>query len=201
VPPYSWGSHRSRLVDLLRAGHAKVKLSPEEFDRIITWIDLNAPYYAQYEDYYTTNTWGRSPLDHRQLLQLGQLVSAAPGGKHWGWNSVTEYIGGAAPPGSLMASGEIPVDFTRPERSACLRAFPTTNSPGYTEAIALIRTGQAMLTEHPRADMPGFKPCGADQERLDAWRQRQEIEQGVWQAMREGRQVYDAGRNTVRAQQ
>ena len=123
VPPYSWGSHRSRLIDLLRAGHEGVKLSPEELDRIITWIDLNAPYYPFYEDYYTGNTWGRSPLDHRQLLRLGQLVSAAPDGKIWGWNTVTAYIGGSTPPGSLMASGELPVNFTRPERSACLRAF------------------------------------------------------------------------------
>lgn len=197
VPPYSWGSHRSRLVDLLRAGHEKVKLSPEEFDRIVTWIDLNAPYYARYEDYYTANTWGRSPLDHQQLLQLGKLVSAAPDGKRWGWNSVTEYIGGSKPPGSLMASGELPVNFTRPERSACLRAFPTAESAGYTEAFALIRAGQAMLAEHPRADMPGFQPCTADQERLNAWHHRREIEEGVWQALREGRKVYDAGRNAV----
>lgn len=199
VPPYSWGSHRSRLIDLLRAGHEQVKLSPEEFDRIVTWIDLNAPYYAQYEDYYTANTWGRSPLDHRQLLQLGQLVSAAPNGKLWGWSTVTEYIGGSVPPGSLMASGELPVNFTRPERSACLRAFPTAESPGCAEAIALIRAGQAMLAEHPRADMPGFQPCAADQERLAAWHQRREIEEGVWQALREGRQVYDAARNAAKS--
>ncbi|MCX6926908.1 MAG: hypothetical protein NT154_27430 [Verrucomicrobia bacterium] len=201
VPPYSWGSHRSRLVDLLRAGHEKVKLSPEEFDRIVTWIDLNAPYYARYEDYYTANTWGRSPLDHQQLLRLGQLVSAAPEGKRWGWSSVTEYIGGSTPPGSLMASGELPVNFTRPERSACLRAFPTPEQPGYTEALALIRAGQSMLAEHPRADMAGFQPCAADQERLNAWRQRREMEEGIWQALREGRQVYDASHDAGKPSQ
>jgi hypothetical protein len=197
VPPYSWGSHRSRLVDLLRAGHEGVKLTPEELDRIVTWIDLNAPYYAVYEDYYTGNTWGRSPLDHRQLLRLGQLVSAAPDGKLWGWSTVTAYIGGSTPPGSLMASGELPVNFTRPERSACLRAFPNTDAPGYAEALALICAGQAMLAQHPRADMPGFQPCPADQQRLDAWHQRRQIEQAVWQALREGRKVYDAAQGTA----
>ena len=191
VPPYSWGSHCSRLIDLLRAGHERVDLSPEDLDRIITWIDLNAPYYPFYEDYYTGNTWGRSPLDHPQLLRLGQLVSAAPDGKILGWNTVTEYIGGSTPPGSLMATGELPVNFTRPERSACLRAFRAAGTSEYLEALALIRAGQAMLAEHPRAEMPGFQPCVADQERLDACGQRRQIEEHAWQALRENRKIYD----------
>ncbi|MGO8753370.1 MAG: hypothetical protein ACLQNE_46125 [Thermoguttaceae bacterium] len=197
VPPYSWGSHRSRLIDLLRAGHEGVKLSPEELDRIITWIDLNAPYYPVYEDYYTDNTWGRSPLDHQQLLRLGQLVSAAPDGKIWGWNTVTAYLGGSTPPGSLMASGELPVNFTRPERSACLRAFRAADTPEYREALALIRAGQAMLAEHPRADMPGFQPCTADQQRLDTCRQRRQVEERAWQALRVNHKIYDSDRNTT----
>jgi hypothetical protein len=191
VPPYSWGSHRSRLIDLLRDGHEKVNLSPEDLDRIMTWIDLNAPYYPFYEDYYSGNTWGRSPLDHPQLMKLGQLVSAAPDGKVWGWNTVTEYIGGSKPPGSLMATGELPVNFTRPERSACLRAFRAAGTPEYQEALALIRAGQAMLIEHPRAEMPGFHPCVADQQRLDACRQRQQMEERAWQALRENRKIFD----------
>ena len=142
-----------------------------------------------YEDYYTHNTWGRSPLDQRQLLRLGQLVSAAPNGKRWGWSTVTAYLGGSAPPGSLLAWGELPVNFTRPERSASLRAFPTASTSGYTEALSLIRTGQALLAKHPRAEMPGFQPCPADQERLQAWRQRRQIEERVWQALRDDRKV------------
>ena len=96
VGPYSWGSHRSRLVDLLRAGHEEVRLSAEELDRIVTWIDLNAPYYPDHEDYYTANTFGRSPLDHAQLcgwegwcwprpaartgLELGHRLHGQPAG-------------------------------------------------------------------------------------------------------------------------
>jgi hypothetical protein len=124
-------------------------------------------------------------------MKLGQLVSAAPDGKVWGWNTVTEYIGGSKPPGSLMATGELPVNFTRPERSACLRAFRAAGTPEYQEALALIRAGQAMLIEHPRAEMPGFHPCVADQQRLDACRQRQQMEERAWQALRENRKIFD----------
>jgi hypothetical protein len=90
-----------------------------------------------------------------------------------------------------MATGELPVNFTRPERSACLRAFRAASTPGYAEALSLIRAGQAMLAEHPRAEMPGFQPCVADQQRLDACRQRRQVEERVLQALRENRKIYD----------
>ena len=40
--PKSWGSHASPLVKTLQKGHQGINLSKEEFDRIVTWIDLNA---------------------------------------------------------------------------------------------------------------------------------------------------------------
>ncbi|MCP4640021.1 MAG: hypothetical protein GY851_06300, partial [bacterium] len=40
---YAWGSHSSKLVKTLLKKHSGVKLSPEEFDRIVTWVDINAP--------------------------------------------------------------------------------------------------------------------------------------------------------------
>ncbi|HUT88998.1 MAG TPA: hypothetical protein VMY37_05860 [Thermoguttaceae bacterium] len=197
VGPYAWGSHRSRLVELLQAGHEEVKLSPEELDRIITWIDLNAPYYPDHVDYYTANTFGRSPLDHAQLLRLGQLVLAAPGGKDLGWNSVTNYTG--SPLGRRMAAGELPINFTRPEQSACLKAFPDPADPGYQEALALIRSGQEMLARHPRVDMPGFVPCVVDRQRLDYHAERQRVDERNRRAIRRGTKVYDPGAAAPRA--
>jgi len=49
APPMSFGSHRSKLVKMLLAGHAKTKLSQEEFIKIVTWIDANAPFYGTHE--------------------------------------------------------------------------------------------------------------------------------------------------------
>ena len=48
VPPYTHGSHRSKLVDLHRRGHHDVRLSREEWVRLVTWIDCNAPFYGSY---------------------------------------------------------------------------------------------------------------------------------------------------------
>ena len=45
MAPRSRGAAASRLVDLLLAGHEDVRFDAESLDRIITWIDLNVPYY------------------------------------------------------------------------------------------------------------------------------------------------------------
>lgn len=59
VPPYTYGAHASRLVEVLRAGHYDVKLSQEDWIKLATWIDCGAPYYGSY--------FGR-----RNLLYQGQ---------------------------------------------------------------------------------------------------------------------------------
>jgi hypothetical protein len=45
-PPLTFGSHRSRLVERIRQEPCKGDLTREEFIRIVTWIDANAPYYG-----------------------------------------------------------------------------------------------------------------------------------------------------------
>jgi len=44
--PLTFGSHRSRLVERIREAPCKANLTREEFIRIVTWIDSNAPYYG-----------------------------------------------------------------------------------------------------------------------------------------------------------
>jgi len=75
VPPRTWGSSQSRLIDMLEKGHKLVKLSQDELKKIMEWIDLNAPYYPFEQDYYTANTYGRSPLNHPQLAELGKIIT------------------------------------------------------------------------------------------------------------------------------
>jgi len=48
VPPYTYGSHKSRLIEVVRKTHNDIKLSTEEFVRLVTWVDANAPFYGSY---------------------------------------------------------------------------------------------------------------------------------------------------------
>lgn len=174
LEPYTWGSHRSRLVDLLRRGHYDVRLSRQDFDRIVTWIDLNVPYYPSHVTYYGGNTAGRSPLDHRDLAELGLLVLQSAEGKDYGWSKVNEYTDSQI--ARIMATHGEPVNFTRPQHSLCLSGFGDRDGATCQRALALIRKGQANLEQHPRCDMPGFRPSAGDQARLDYLDRRRRIE-------------------------
>jgi hypothetical protein len=177
-PAYSWGSHPSRLIQELRdpqiAEHKGLKLSGEDLDRLITWVDLNGVYYGTYATAYPDNFTGRCPLDAAQLARLGELA-----GLH-----VPHLRLHTASPGPL-------VSFDRPELSPLLAKFPGPEDPAYQEVLAMIRAGRAQLAQRPRADMPGFVPCPTDQRREEKYLDRRQIELRNRQAIREGRDVYD----------
>jgi len=48
-PPLTFGSHRSKMVERIRKAPCKAKLSREEFIKIVTWIDANAPFYGTHD--------------------------------------------------------------------------------------------------------------------------------------------------------
>lgn len=134
LPAYAWGSHRSRLVDVLRSSHYDVCLSREDLERIITWIDLNAPYYGSYDTSYPENPFGRSPLTRPELMRLRELTGVPLDAENVG--------------AELRGSQ---VSFTRPERSLCLQGLEPGN-PRYDEALTIIRTGGRRLEQRPRQD-------------------------------------------------
>jgi len=146
---YSWGSHASRLIKTLRGEHHGVKLTAEEMDRLITWVDLNAPYYPDYATAYPDNLAGRCPLDNGQIGRLRQLTRV-------------DFVGNASFNGN---QGPL-ISFDRPELSPCLASLADKHSDAYREALAIITSGQKNLKDRPDCDMPGFQPCRADAERL-----------------------------------
>jgi formylglycine-generating enzyme required for sulfatase activity len=48
--PYEFSADSSKLIQMLRKGHHNVELSPEAWDRLITWIDLSAPAYGTWHE-------------------------------------------------------------------------------------------------------------------------------------------------------
>ena len=48
-PLHRFGARASKLTKLLDRGHYDVKLSPGEWERIVTWIDANALFYGTFE--------------------------------------------------------------------------------------------------------------------------------------------------------
>ena len=54
IPPYSAGSNKSKLMELLDKGHKKVALTREDLEKLAAWIDLGVPFCG---DYTEANTW------------------------------------------------------------------------------------------------------------------------------------------------
>jgi hypothetical protein len=167
LPAYSWGSHVSPLIQMLRAGHQKVNLDPESLDRLITWIDLNGPYYPTTYCAYPNNPPGRSPLNRKELERLGNLAGFTS-------KEVTR---------TDQYKGPM-ISFDRPELSPCLTAV-ADNQPDRERALAIIREGARRLTERPRADMPGFVPWKKDLERRTHLEKYQKLELDSRRAIRE----------------
>ncbi len=169
----SWGSQASRLVQTIRGSHTnRVALTASEFDRIVTWLDLNAVYYPSYGANYPGNAGGRSPLTFAQLSQV-----AAYTGRN------------VANADSVKSAGEL-IWFDRPEASPCLSGVTGIN---YTNALALIRAGQAALAALPREDMTNCVPLNAD----DVWRENKYQQRLCREAMNRaavagGGAVYDS---------
>lgn len=169
----SWGSHPSKLVDVICGEHKKVKMSPEEVDRIITWVDINAPYYPSYDSAYSDNMGGRAPLDGKQLNKLQELTGC-------------KFHNGAG--GGKRAQ----VSFDRPELSPCLEKL-TEDSKEYRESLSIIKAGAEQMKKVARGDIvEGFAPCTTDQQRNQRYSFRKEVEAKVRAAIQNGRKLYDA---------
>jgi len=171
---YSWGSHKSQIVRKIRSGHEGINMDRESFDRIVTWIDLNAPYYPYYASAYPDNLAGRSPLNDEQIRRLGELT----GINLRGLEGYTRKVGPQ-------------ISFDRPEVSPCLDKLRDNNDVKYKEALAIIEAGREMLRNKPRADMGGFVACTVDQRRQDKYTKYEKAEQRSRNAIRQGKKVYN----------
>jgi mono/diheme cytochrome c family protein len=189
LPPYAWGSHRSRLVDLLRADHYGVRVSADDLARLITWIDLNAPYYGSYHSVYGENLYGRAPLGFEQLADLSDLTglpySAYRDPRNRG--RLDGRINHGPIEGTELAGSQ--VNFTRPELSPCLAKLDR-RQPRYGQALAIIRQGRENLRRQPREDMlgPAARPVlTAEVLRAERCREQSEAESSARKAFLSGK--------------
>jgi len=170
----SWGSHASKLVKILRDGHCGVELDRESMDRIVTWVDINAPYYPGYASAFPANLAGRAPLDNPQLARLGALTGVP-------FDTLADCRTNLGPQ----------VSFDRPALSPCLLNIEGKDTPEYGEALAIIEAGKATLAVQPRADKAAFSPSPADQQREERYIQRRAIELANRAAIRNNTRAYD----------
>jgi hypothetical protein len=169
---YSWGSHASKLTRTLY-GHGRVKLSDEERDTVITWMDLNAPYYPTYDCAFPDNPAGRTPISVADFKRV-------------------EALSGMKIKNGAYARMSEQFNFDRPELSRVLDGPKAAENRD--EILSIIRKGRDALAATPRADSPGFKPCALDISRTERYNRRVKQADRVYEAIRKGIRVYDSER-------
>lgn len=208
IPPKSQGAIASRVIAMLEAGHHKVKLTEPEWDRLVTWIDLNAPYYGTYAITRYTANFGRCVVEDASALWrvLGKRCfgchkqkSSPPGVPEGGFSRFDKHAGRDfvwATKDRYDTSNAVLVNLTHPEQSRLLRAplakaagglglhkkspFESVQDPVYQAALKEIRSWGEALRQAPREDMPGAVPCDA----YKIWQQKREDSMAIEQESR-----------------
>ncbi len=149
LPAYSWGSHRSTLVKMLKDGHQNVKLSPAELERIVSWIDVNGVYYGRYESSYP----GRNPILALEGNVWGKLSTIM---NEWKVRkNMLEFI---------MKNGPL-INFTRPEKSECLKHI--ADEKRRENALKYITEASELLKKIPRIDQTNISITDSEMDSMN----------------------------------
>lgn len=133
--PYSWGSHASKLSQIIEKKHQGVNLSKKEKEILYTWMDLNGVYYPVYESSFGNHWAGRCPLNDEEVARLSQLTGLDFGKLNSWQRNITAQI-----------------SFDRPEESPCLDKI-RQDKEKYREAVEILKSGKKRLKETPRGDI------------------------------------------------
>ncbi|MHB8902003.1 MAG: HzsA-related protein [Thermoguttaceae bacterium] len=165
IAPKSWGSHQSPLAEVLLSGHLdedgkpRIELDDAERRRILSWIDLNVPYYGSSETAYPEAVGCRKIYPADLDAVLAEVAARRCAGCHEGgkiprgeWTRITEP--------ELNQFLLAPLAQSAGGRQRCGTAvFADTGDPDYRKILATFEPTTKMLQERPRMDMPGGKPA------------------------------------------
>ncbi|MFH1920363.1 MAG: hypothetical protein ABIP48_10825, partial [Planctomycetota bacterium] len=164
IRPKTWGSPRSMLADVVLGGHPDAEGKPRlEMDdasrrRILTWIDLDIPYYGNTETAYPEAQSCRRVYPDQVDAVLAEVAARRCAACHSEgktprrpWTRITEPETNSF----LMA----PLAKAAGGRQSCGEpVFASKDDPDYRAILATFEPVREQLTHTPRTDMPGGKP-------------------------------------------
>lgn len=78
LSPMDYHASATELVQMLEKGHGEVRLGPEDWDRIVTWIDLNAPYHGTWSEIAGEDAVRHAALRRREMSRRYAGVDEDP---------------------------------------------------------------------------------------------------------------------------
>jgi len=170
MPARSWGSSASKLITVLKNGHAGIQIDSLSLEKLITWIDLNAPYYPSYATSYPDNPFGRSPLTFEETNRLKELTGI----------DIT-----------LQEAAPYAINFDEPVKSQALKYLKQKDTKRYEEALQIIAAGSERMQQSGINDLTGFISCSLDQWREKKYHEHRKIEQENRKSILAGRKRFD----------
>lgn len=171
---YSWGSHASRLTDIIDHNHHGVQLSTKEKEYLYTWMDLNGVYYPVYESAFDDVLAGRCPLTNEEVNELNRLT----GINLWNLNKFSRTM-------------QAQIAFDRPELSPILDGIRKDNDK-YQAALAIIEKGRKRLKKTPRGDIESkLVPCDRHKAMLQKYVRQLKNNMTFNKSIREGKKTFD----------
>jgi hypothetical protein len=171
IAPYRWGSPASKLTGLLLAGHPdaagnrRVSVEAESLARVLTWIDLNAPYYGTYEVDDASAPGGRRHYPPGLDGKLGEVWSRRCASCHAGKKATPGFVRITSPELNPFLSA--PLAREAGGRGACRPAvYLSKEDPDYRSILDLFEPLRKSLESRPRMDMPGGKAALVSKSRL-----------------------------------
>jgi mono/diheme cytochrome c family protein len=161
TPPLAFGSHRSKLVEVLRNGPCsrRASLSEEDWLRLVTWIDANGPYH----DGFINKRLPQPPYDlanDRELAEKIEAVHARRCGSCHASGEVTrlDWIDLARPAASLFLTAPLANDAAGKKR--CPQpVYKDTADPDYQTVARLVNDAVARAWQNPRRDLKALVPA------------------------------------------
>ena len=120
LPPYEFHADTARVVQLLRKGHHGVRLDPEGWDRLVTWMDLNTPFHGTWSE-----LCGAKRVDNQRARRRAMQVRYA--GSDEDPEAIPERVPYAVVPPGTTASRPRPAP---PAPAASARVVDMPGSPG-----------------------------------------------------------------------
>lgn len=163
-PPYTYGSKVSPLMQLLAARHHEVRLSEDDWERLVTWIDANGVYYDRYEtgDYPNRRIFTgrlREALDKVYAGRCQQCHGSGDGAQDTWWLSLNRH--------DVSRSRALAAPLARSAGGwqLCEKVvFADTKDADYQTLLDGLTALNKQLAERPRADLASVR--GTPAERL-----------------------------------
>ena len=159
--PLQFGSHQSKLVQVLRAGSCsqRTKLNAKEWQALVTWIDLNAPYHDRFVNKRQETPAYSMPNDQALLQEVAQVHQRRCASCH-AVTAVTraDWIDIQSPRHSLFLTA--PLAASAGGSTKCGQTiYQNTEDSDYQHILKLLESAVAKAWQYPRRDLRALKPA------------------------------------------